>query len=147
MKCHHHNMPDFSPALVSGHLWIFLSFLRNTDKIWSFHQIKTALGISGISSEQSAWSKRADDEEGTQIDMIIKRKDNIVNMCEMKFYSAEFKVDKKYHAVLINRQELLEREIPSRSVIHNVLITTKGLKYNEYSGFFDNVITLDELFA
>ena len=71
----------------------------------------------------------------------------IVNMCEMKFYSAEFKVDKKYHAVLINRQELLEREIPSRSVIHNVLITTKGLKYNEYSGFFDNVITLDELFA
>ena len=53
---------------------------------------------------------------------------------------------KKYHAVLINRQELLEREISSRSVIHNVLITTKGLKYNEYSGFFDNVITLDELF-
>ena len=110
-------------------------------------QIKTALGISGISSEQSAWSKRADDEKGTQIDMIIKRKDNIVNMCEMKFYSAEFKVDKKYHGVLINRQELLEREIPSKSVIHNVLITTKGLKYNEYSGFFDNVITLDELFT
>ena len=110
-------------------------------------QIKTALGISGISSEQSAWSKRADDEEGTQIDMIIKRKDNIVNMCEMKFYSTEFKVDKKYHGVLINRQELLEREIPSKSVIHNVLITTKGLKYNEYSGFFDNVITLDELFT
>jgi hypothetical protein len=79
--------------------------------------------------------------------MIIRRKDNVVNMCEMKFYSAEFKVDKKYHAVLINRQELLEREISSRSVIHNVLITTKGLKYNEYSGFFDNVITLDELFA
>ena len=101
----------------------------------------------GSNPEQSAWSKRADDEEGTQIDMIIRRKDNVVNMCEMKFYSAEFKVDKKYHAVLINRQELLEREIPSRSVIHNVLITTKGLKYNEYSGFFDNVITLDELFA
>ena len=39
------------------------------------------------------------------------------------------------------------REIPSRSVIHNVLITIKGLKYNEYSGFFDNVITLDELFV
>ena len=56
-------------------------------------------------------------------------------------------IHKKYHAVLIYRQELLEREISSRSVIHKVLITTKGLKYNEYSGFFDNVITLDELFA
>ena len=101
----------------------------------------------GSNPEQSAWSKRADDEEGTQIDMIIRRKDNVVNMCEMKFYSAELKVDKKYHAVLINRQELLEREISSKYVIHNVLITTKGLKYNEYSGFFDNVITLDELFT
>lgn len=57
----------------------------------------------------------------------------------MKFYSAEFRVDKKYHTVLTHRQELLEREIPSRSVIHNVLITIKGLKYNEYSGFFETV--------
>ena len=109
-------------------------------------QIKAALGISGISTEQSAWSKREDDKEGTQIDMIIKRKDNIVNMCEMKFYSAEFIVDKKYHGVLCNRQGLLEKEIPSKMVIHNVLITTNGLKYNEYSGFFDNVITLEDLF-
>lgn len=109
-------------------------------------QIKAALGISGISTEQSAWSKREDDKEGTQIDMIIKRKDNIVNMCEMKFYSAEFTVDKKYHGVLCNRQGLLEKEIPSKMVIHNVLITTNGLIYNEYSGFFDNVITLEDLF-
>lgn len=109
-------------------------------------QIKAALGILGISTEQSAWSKRDDDKDGTQIDMIIDRKDNIVNMCEMKFYGSYFTVDKKYHTILVSRQELLEEEISSKSVIHNVLITTKGLKYNEYSGFFDNVITLDDLF-
>ena len=109
-------------------------------------QIKAALGISGIVTEQSAWSKREDDKEGTQIDMIIKRNDNIVNMCEMKYYSTDFMVNKKYYAVLRNRQELLEKEIPSKMVIHNVLITTNGLKYNEYSGIFDNIITLDELF-
>ena len=40
-------------------------------------KLQSALGISGVSSEQSAWSKRADDEEETQIDMIIKRKDNM----------------------------------------------------------------------
>ena len=44
-----------------------------------------ALGISGVSTNQSVWSKRKGEETGTQIDMIIDIKDNIVNMCEMKF--------------------------------------------------------------
>lgn len=109
-------------------------------------QIKAALGISGVSTKHSAWSKRADDISGTQIDLIIERKDNVVNLCEIKFYGNEFTVNKDYHRVLINRQELLEKEISSKMIIHNTLITTYGLKYNEYSGDFDNVITLDSLF-
>ena len=111
------------------------------------NQIKSALGINGVSTKQSAWSKRADDELGTQIDLIIERKDNIVNLCEIKFYGNEFTVNKDYHKVLINRQELLEKEISSKMIIHNTLITTYGLKYNEYSSDFDNVITLDDLFT
>ena len=109
-------------------------------------QIKQALGISGISSKQSAWSKRQDDEEGTQIDMIIERKDNIVNMCEMKFYNKKYSVDKNYHEKLVNRRDLLEEMLPKRMAIHNTLITTEGLNYNEYGNFFDNVIVLDDLF-
>lgn len=109
-------------------------------------QIKQALGISGISSKQSAWSKRPDDEVGTQIDMIIERKDNIVNMCEMKFYNKKYSVDKGYHEKLVNRRDLLEEMLPKRMAIHNTLITTEGLKYNEYGNFFDNVIVLDDLF-
>ena len=110
-------------------------------------QIKAALGISGIITKQAAWSKRADDKDGTQIDMLIERNDHVVNMCEMKFYNKEFSVDKKYHAILTNRQGLLEEYIPKGSVVHSTLITTYGLKYNEYSGDFDNVITLDDLFC
>ena len=34
-------------------------------------QIKGKLGIAGVVSENSAWSKKKDDEEGMQIDMII----------------------------------------------------------------------------
>ncbi len=58
-------------------------------------QIKSALGISGISTTQSAWSSRGEDEEGAQIDLIIDRADNVVNMCELKFYSNDFNVEKK----------------------------------------------------
>lgn len=108
-------------------------------------QIKKALGISGVISTHSAWSKRADDTEGTQIDMIIERRDNVVNMCEVKFYGDEFAVSRDYHLTLMRRQELLSKMIPKRSVIHSILITTFGLAYNEYSGDFLQTVTLADL--
>lgn len=109
-------------------------------------QIKKALGISGISTKQSAWSRKKGEETGTQIDMLIERKDNIVNMCEMKFYGTDFSVDKSYDKVLRSRLALLSKEISPKMAIHNTLITTFGLKYNEYSGIFSNVIDMNALF-
>ena len=109
-------------------------------------QIKTALGISGVKTDQSFWSVKPDDREGTQIDLIIERKDNVVNMCEMKYYNKEFASNKTYHGTIINRRELLEKSISKGMVVHSTLITTYGLKYNEYSGDFDSVITMEELF-
>ena len=77
---------------------------------------------------------------------IIERKDHVVNMCEIKFYSKEFSVDADYCEILSARKELLENELSDKTAIHNTLITTKGLKYNSYSSIFDNVITLEDLF-
>lgn len=108
--------------------------------------IKNALGISGVSTNCSAWSKREDDQQGTQVDLIIERNDNVVNMCEIKFYGNDFNVNKDFYKVIINRKELLSKELSPRAIIHNTLVTTYGLKYNEYSSIFDNVITLDDLF-
>lgn len=111
-------------------------------------QIKSALGISGVITTHSAWSKRPDEtgEKGSQIDLLISRNDNVVNMCEMKFYSEEFSVNKDYHETLVKRQSLLSTMIPKKSVVHGTLITTYGLTYNEYSGDFINTITMDDLF-
>ncbi len=110
-------------------------------------QIKKALGISGVITTHSAWSKRSDDMEGTQIDLLISRNDNIVNMCEIKYYGDKFTVSKDYYQVLLHRQDILSKEISPKISIHNTLITTFGLVYNEYSGIFSNVITLEDLFA
>lgn len=109
-------------------------------------QIKRALGISGISSTQSAWTKTGDDDPGAQIDLIISRRDNVINLCEMKFYSDLFEVDKKYDLQLRNRQGLLRKLVSPKSTIHNTLITTYGIKENEYRWSFDNVITMEDLF-
>jgi len=112
------------------------------------NQIKDTLKIGGVVTEESLWSKRGDDStDGTQIDLIIDRKDHVLNMCEIKFYSDEFAVDKEYHLVLERRKKLLREVIPVKSVVHSTLITTYGLKRNEYSGDFVSVITADDLFV
>ncbi len=91
------------------------------------------------------WSKK-DDAKGAQVDLIIERKDNIINLCEAKFINDEFVVDKSYHQNLINRERLLSESLKKTQSINQVLITTVGLKRNEYSDDFTNVILLDDLF-
>ena len=111
------------------------------------NQIKAALGISGVSTDESLWSKKGtDEEEGTQIDLIIERKDNVINMCEVKFYSDEFIANKDCHFALVRRERLLREIVPKKASIHNTLITTFGLKHVEYFSDFVNTITLDDLF-
>jgi len=111
-------------------------------------QIKRALGVEGVKSTQSSWALRGDVEtEGTQIDLLIDRADNVVNLCEMKFYQDEFTIDKAYFRTLQNRQSRLLEALPKRKTVHTVLITTYGLTYNEYSGFFLRTLTLDDLFS
>ena len=110
-------------------------------------QIKKALGISGVAASASAWSKREDDREGAQIDLLISRKDNVVNMCEIKYYGGDFTIKKDYYRKLLHRQEMLMEELSPRMAVRSTLITTYGLTRNEYSGIFTNVINLDDLFA
>ena len=130
-----------SPPIITWRGYAFENVCFN-----HIEQIKKALGISGISTTQSAWTKMGEEYKGTQIDMIISRKDNIVNMCEMKYYGEEFMVDKDYDSILRHRKNLLYEMIPKKNAVHNTLITTFGIRNNEYRWSFDNVITMDDLF-
>lgn len=109
-------------------------------------QIKYALGIPAVITEASAWSKKEDDTEGVQIDLLISRNDNVINMCEIKYYSGPYKVDKDYYAKLLRRQSVLMEKVSPKVSIHSTLITTFGLVDNEYSGVFVNTITMNDLF-
>ena len=110
-------------------------------------QIKNALGVGSVTSKESAWSLRGNDEtEGTQIDLLIDRADRVVNLCEMKFYKDEFAVDKAYDAKLRHRTQTLIDNLPRNKVVHLTLVTPFGLAYNEYFGAFQQVVTIDDLF-
>lgn len=110
-------------------------------------EIKRALGIAGVSTTVSSWSKKSDDEKGMQIDLLLMRKDNIINMCEIKFYSQDFVLNESYYRTILGREQKLQDMISPKMAIQSTLITTYGLKHNEYSSAFVKVITMDDLFA
>ena len=110
-------------------------------------QLKAALGIADVITSVSAWTKISDDMGGTQIDMLIVRNDNVINMCEIKYYGDDFVVDNQYYRRLMSRQEMLAAKVSRKYSIYNTLITTFGLKKNEYSGIFTRVLTMKDLFA
>lgn len=110
-------------------------------------QIKAALGISGVSTNQSVLHIQGNENtNGKQIDLIIERKDDVVNVCEIKYYGDVFSVDKKYYETLLSRVNYVTSLISKKSVVQNTLITTFGLKKSEYSGIFSKSICLDDLF-
>lgn len=112
------------------------------------HQIKQALGIGGIySTEGSFYSKGNEGETGFQIDMLIDRSDNAINLCEMKFYATEYEMNKKEAEKLRIRRELFRTKTQTKKYLINTLITTFGLRANEYSSSAsDKVLKMDALF-
>lgn len=111
-------------------------------------QIRQALGIQGIQVDFSPWHYVPADknEKGAQIDMLINRSDRIINLCEMKFCVANYRIDKKADANLRDKIQVLMDNIRGRRAIHPVIVTTYGLANNEYSSRIQRVITLDDLF-
>jgi len=108
-------------------------------------QIKYSLGIIGVNSNESTLYNN--DDNGIQVDLLIERKDNVTDICEIKFYNDIFAISKDYDMIIRHRMNFVKGIVNKRVSLQNVLITTFGLKKNEYSNDFSKVIILDDLFA
>ena len=108
-------------------------------------QIKHKLGISGINSSEYAW--RSDKTgPGAQIDLVIDRADNTINLCEMKFCVAIYSIDKNYEMNLRNKLARFMATAEKRKSIQLTFVTTYGLERNAHSGIVNNEVILDDLF-
>lgn len=111
--------------------------------------IKKALGISGVKTNVNSFLHRKNEtyEKGFQIDMLIDRKDNIINICEMKFYSDEFSISSDYAKKLRTKKEGLKAVTGTKKMIHTTFITTYGIVDNQNKiDFVDNDFTIDIFF-
>lgn len=109
-------------------------------------QIKTALGVSRIATEYYSWRSKHS-TEGAQIDLVIERADRVTNICEIKYSESDYRLDKAEEHAIRNRCADFRDETKSRNAIVTTLITTFGLRANEYSSAVNAVVTLDDLFA
>lgn len=106
-------------------------------------QIKKALGIEAVYSTNSSWFN-----DHAQIDLLIDRDDNIMNLCEMKCHSAPFTINRKYYLSLKNKIAELQRETGTGKNIFLSMVTSSGLRDNAYSReLVQNQVDLKGLFS
>lgn len=104
------------------------------------------MGIAGGITNVYSWSTPQAAEEKAQIDLIIKRADKVVNVCEMKFYDGDYSMKKKDYDDIERRVRAFRVANNVRMAIHPVLVTTFGLAENQYSSIFQNTVILKDLF-
>ena len=111
-------------------------------------QILKTLEIGGVKSNVSAWAVKGDDgHAGAQIDLLIMRVDNVVNLCEMKFVSTPYTIDKDEAGKLQVRIESLKKTLSAKQTIHLTMVTTYGITYGEHSGIIQKQVIMDDLFT
>jgi uncharacterized protein len=111
-------------------------------------QIKKALSIAGIYAETSGfYQKGTPTEKGVQIDLLFDRRDNVIDLFEMKFYNEPLRLDKADAMALREKVGAFKRYTQTRKQLFLSLLTTFGLEANENSiGLVTHALTMDVLF-
>ena len=114
-------------------------------------QIKKALGIGDVLTEESSWRyqpSKGRKGHGAQIDLLLDRHDRTINACEMKFAGDEFVIDKKYADELDEKIKIFKQQTGTKKTIFLTMITTYGVqKNNYYTGRVLREVKMEDLFG
>ena len=127
--------------------WRGLAFERLC--LWHIPQIKKKLGISGVLTNVHSWLHVPDDVYplGAQIDLLLDRADNVINVCEMKYSTGAYAITKDEMVRLDNRIEMFDRVTGTNKAVHLTMVTAHGIVRNDYADLVQSEVTLDDLFA
>lgn len=115
-------------------------------------QIKQKLGISGVLSNVYSWNQKAFETadgtkwKGGQIDLIIERSDNVINLCEMKYSVDEYVIDGDYEELIRNRMQMYKAVQKTKKDLRCTFVTVYGVKKNSHSGIVNDSVVMDDLF-
>ena len=109
-------------------------------------QILRVLHLDSVLTECYSWRSK-NSEDGAQIDIIIDRADDMINICEVKYSREKYSLTKSEYAKMLNRVETFSLETNTRKGVHVALITTFGIVENKYSDIAQNVVNLNDMFV
>lgn len=110
-------------------------------------QIKEGLKIVGIKSVSGSWIEK-NTINSTQIDLLIDRDDNVINICEIKFYNSEYSIDKKYAQEITKKTNAFAQSTKTKKNLFVTFISTYGLISNQYSmQCVQNELNMNHLFT
>ncbi len=109
-------------------------------------QIKEALGIAGVATEISSWIGMEDGKKIAQIDLVIDRKDETINLCEMKFSREEYDITPSYLNKMVNRMGAFRSSTKTKKALYMTMVTVNGVKRNAQWSEIQNEVTADQLF-
>ena len=111
--------------------------------------MKDALGIGGVRSSVFAWSVSPDEEKGragAQIDLVIDRDDRIVNLCEIKYTTDPFEIDKEEWWKLDAKIGRYVEGAKKKKTVFLTILSAEGVAKTGYASRVNKVLTLDALF-
>jgi hypothetical protein len=141
----------------AGGAWLKLS-TSQAYKVWAgfafetvcmkhVERIKDALRIGGVRSVENSWVGKGEDS-GAQVDLLIDRDDNVINLCEMKFSTGPFRIDKRYAAELERKVATFTTATRTRKSVCLTFVTTHGLQPSMYSRqLVESEVILEGLFG
>lgn len=115
-------------------------------------QIKRKLGISGVLTNAYGWSTKplVDEDggewEGAQIDLLLHRADDVINVCEIKYSKHEYVITEEYSKRLRTKMSTFRHHTKCRCALQLTFITTFGLAHNMYWGSVQSEVMMDDLF-
>ncbi len=128
--------------------WKGLAFERIC--LLHLNSIKRAMGISGVYTAVYPWSCKKDEDNniyGSQIDMVIERKDDIINLFEIKYYDVPFAITAKQMETLNKKKHDFMEVTKTKSAIHLSMIALNGIGENENLNEIQSVLSINELFV
>ena len=123
--------------------WLGLAYERVC--LLHVNQIKETLHIDTIASEQYCWRSKTS-TPAAQIDLIIDRADDVVNVCEIKYSAKEYSLSEEEAKKIAYRLETFRRETGTKQSLYPTLITASPLLENAYSDDFPVKLSMDAMF-
>ena len=138
-------------APFKGNRWTQL-YTKNEYVLWNGYafetvcykhveSIKRELKCDQIDSVNYGWRNNK-----AQIDLVIDRNDNVVNLCELKFYNDTCTIDSDYAAKLRNKETQFKNVTKTKKGVNTVMLTTWGISGTPAIGLVTQSLTIDCLF-